>query len=204
MHSDISNSEKAESSSSVKDGYISPEDYEHILQTLIDPNRATGLKVVVSTEEISKSDIDQEGLRKILKEADENVARYADISLIVVALDNGEYLGSLHKTDNPIELAMAIPEDLLAAGNPVYVLRLHDGKKETAVEIYHISEKTEKENDISAKSGEESEISTVKNSTSGVSAKTGDASDATLWMVILVLATGALLVTAFAKKTGKM
>ena len=69
----------------------------------------------------------EEDLNKLLKAAKDKIARYADISLIIIATDNGEYLGSLHRTYDPIDLAMAIPSELLASGNPVYILRLHNG-----------------------------------------------------------------------------
>ena len=98
-----------------------------IVKTLIDPDRATGLKVVVSSKEITDSDLEQQELDKFIEAAGYKIARYADISLLVVALDTGEYLGSLHRTDDPIDLAIAIPSDVIALDAPVYVLRLHNG-----------------------------------------------------------------------------
>lgn len=98
-----------------------------IVKTLIDPDRATGLKVVVSSKEITDSDLEQQELDKFIEAAGYKIARYADISLLVVALDTGEYLGSLHRTDDPIDLAIVIPSDVIALEAPVYVLRLHNG-----------------------------------------------------------------------------
>ena len=121
----------AASADSVAKGYISAGDYDAVVKTLIDPSSETGLKVVVSTKEISASDIEADGLEKLLNAAKDKIARYADISLLIMTLDTGEYVGRLHKTDNPIGLAMEIPSDLAASGNPVYVLRLHDGVVES-------------------------------------------------------------------------
>ena len=117
----------AAKASSVEKGYISADDYDYIVKTLIDPDRATGLKVVVSSKEITDSDLEQQELDKFIEAADYKIARYADISLLVVALDTGEYLGSLYRTDDPIDLAIAIPSDVIALDAPVYVLRLHNG-----------------------------------------------------------------------------
>ena len=127
VHNEISNNTTAAKASSVEKGYISAEDYDYIVKTLIDPDRATGLKVVVSSKEITDSDLEQQELDKFIEAADYKIARYADISLLVVALDTGEYLGSLHRTDDPIDLAIAIPSDVIALDAPVYVLRLHNG-----------------------------------------------------------------------------
>ena len=127
VHNEISNNTTAAKASSVEKGYISANDYDYIVKTLIDPDRATGLKVVVSSKEIADSDLEQKELDQLLEAADYKIARYADISLLVVALDTGEYLGSLHRTDDPIDLAIAIPSDVIALEAPVYVLRLHNG-----------------------------------------------------------------------------
>ena len=121
----------AASADSVAKGYISAGDYDAVVKTLIDPSSETGLKVVVSTKEISASDIEADGLEKLLNAAKDKIARYADISLLIMTLDTEEYVGRLHKTDNPIDLATEIPSDLAASGNPVYVLRLHDGVVES-------------------------------------------------------------------------
>ena len=131
VHNEISNNVPAASADSVAKGYISAGDYDAVVKTLIDPSSETGLKVVVSTKEISASDIEADGLEKLLNAAKDKIARYADISLLIMTLDTGEYVGRLHKTDNPIGLAMEIPSDLAASGNPVYVLRLHDGVVES-------------------------------------------------------------------------
>ena len=130
VHNEISNNTTAAKASSVEKGYISADDYDYIVKTLIDPDRATGLKVVVSSKEITDSDLEQQELDKFIEAADYKIARYADISLLVVALDTGEYLGSLHRTDDPIDLAIAIPSDVIALEAPVYVLRLHNGVME--------------------------------------------------------------------------
>ena len=127
VHNEISNNTTAAKASSVEKGYISADDYDYIVKTLIDPDRATGLKVVVSSKEIADSDLEQKELDQLLEAADYKIARYADISLLVVTLDTGEYLGSLHRTDDPIDLAIAIPSDVIALDAPVYVLRLHNG-----------------------------------------------------------------------------
>ena len=55
------------------------------MKVLIDQDRAAGLKVLVSTTEITASDLDEEDLNKLLKAAKDRIARYADISLIVIA-----------------------------------------------------------------------------------------------------------------------
>ena len=116
VHNEISNNASAETADSVKKGYISPDDYSSIVKVLIDQDRAAGLKVLVSTTEITASDLDEEDLNKLLKAAKDKIARYADISLIVIATDNGEYLGSLHRTDDPIDLASGQSD--LSAGFP--------------------------------------------------------------------------------------
>ena len=127
IYNEISNNTTAENAASYEKGYISADDYNQVVQTLIDPNRETGLKVVVTTAEVPASEIAKKELDLFLDAAGDKIARYADISLIVKALDSGEYLGKLLRTDNPIDLAIAIPAELIASGNPFYVLRLHDG-----------------------------------------------------------------------------
>ncbi|MBP3879420.1 MAG: hypothetical protein J6D46_03800, partial [Lachnospiraceae bacterium] len=127
VHNEISNNATADKASAVAKGYITPEDYEYIVSQLIDQDRSTGLKVVVSTAEITAADMEDPDLTRLQKAAKNKIALYADISLDVVATDTGEYMGSLHKTDDPISLAITIPAKLLASGNPVYVLRLHNG-----------------------------------------------------------------------------
>ena len=92
VHNEISNNVPAASADSVAKGYISADDYDAVVKTLIDPSRETGLKVVVSTEEISASDIEADELEKLLKAAKDKIARYADISLLVMTLDTGEYV----------------------------------------------------------------------------------------------------------------
>ena len=127
VHNEISNNATADKASAVEKGYITPEDYEYIVSQLIDQDRSTGLKVIVSTAEITAADMEEPDLARLQKAAKNKIALYADITLDVVATDTGEYMGSLHKTDDPISLAITIPADLLASGNPVYVLRLHNG-----------------------------------------------------------------------------
>ena len=184
VYNDIISNLAADQAATVEAGIITEDDYNRILQTLIDPQRMAGLKVVVSTTEINSSDIAPEGHEKLLEAANNNIARYADISLLVYAADKEELLATLHKTNRPIELALAIPADLLASGNPVYVLRLHDGtvdRLETKVEnglayfesdlfsTYALAYDEIKapepqpgdEGDISAETGEDSEKSVV-------------------------------------------
>ena len=127
VHNEISNNATADKASAVEKGYITPEDYEYIVSQLIDQDRSTGLKVIVSTAEITAADMEEPDRARLQKAAKNKIALYADITLDVVATDTGEYMGSLHKTDDPISLAITIPADLLASGNPVYVLRLHNG-----------------------------------------------------------------------------
>ena len=240
IHNEISNNETAEKAASVLEGCISADDYNHIVQVLIDPDRAAGLKVVVSTVEISASEIDGNGLKK-LQEASDNIARYADISLLVFAADNGEYLGSLHRTDKPIGLAIAIPPELVNSGRAVYVLRLHNGvveHLETTVEdgyayfesdlfsryalAYDITEPEEDTNkdktdtvpeDPGSKEPAKSGVTktgpgnlAVKNAQTAeirvTPAETGDAADLNLWLVLMVLAAGAML-TAVLQQAGR-
>ena len=137
VYNDIFNNTAAENASTVENGYISADDYDTIAEALIDPSRENGLKVVVETREIPVTEIDGNGLKKLLNAANENIARYADISLLVFNSNTGVYLGSLHRTENPIELAIALPSWLIDSSNPVYVLRLHNGvveQLETSVE----------------------------------------------------------------------
>ena len=137
VYNDIYNNTAAENASSVENGYISADDYDTIAEALIDPSREAGLKVIVETREIPVDEIDGNGLKKLLDAANENIALYADISLLVFNSNTGVYLGSLHRTENPIELAIALPSWLIDSSNPVYVLRLHNGvveQLETSVE----------------------------------------------------------------------
>ena len=93
--------------------------------------------MVVETREIPVDEIDGNGLKKLLDAANENIALYADISLLVFNSNTGVYLGSLHRTEKPMELAIALPSWLIDSSNPVYVLRLHNGvveQLETSVE----------------------------------------------------------------------
>ena len=137
VYNDIYNNTTAENASSVENGYISADDYDTIAEALIDPSREAGLKVVVETREIPVDEIDGNGLKKLLDAANENIALYADISLLVFNSNTGVYLGSLHRTEKPINLAIALPSWLIDSSNPVYVLRLHNGvveQLETSVE----------------------------------------------------------------------
>ena len=137
VFNDILKGTAAETPAAVEQGLISMDDYDRIKQSLIDPMRKTGLKVVVSATEISSSDIDNTGLKKLLEAANDNIARYADISLLVYATDNNELLGSLHRTNDPIGLAIRIPDELLSPDKDIFVLRLHNGvdeRLETRVE----------------------------------------------------------------------
>ena len=209
VYNDISNNITAENAFTVENGYISAEDYNHIAQLLIDPNRNAGLKVVVVTKEISASDIDEIGLKKLLAAANENIALYADISLIVQASDTGEYLGSLHKTDEPIQLAIAVPADLAASGNPVYVLRLHNGvveRLETTVEdgyayfssdLFSTFALAYDVNEVAVDNDDN--VDNVDNVTPP---DTGDASNTVLWLVLMGLSVAVALtaVLIFKKK----
>ena len=137
VYNDIYNNTAAENASSVENGYISADDYDTIAEALIDPSQEAGLKVVVETREIPVTEIDGNGLKKLLNAANENIALYADISLLVFNSNTGVYLGSLHRTEKPMELAIALPSWLIDSSNPVYVLRLHNGvveQLETSVE----------------------------------------------------------------------
>ena len=137
VYNDIYNNTAAENASSVENGYISADDYDTIAEALIDPSQEAGLKVVVETREIPVDEIDGNGLKKLLDAANENIALYADISLLVFNSNTGVYLGSLHRTEKPMELAIALPSWLIDSSNPVYVLRLHNGvveQLETSVE----------------------------------------------------------------------
>lgn len=252
VHGEISNNETAASSFSVRDGYISAEDYDSVVAALIDQSRATGLKVVVSTLEIPEDDLSEEEQSMLLAAAEDKIARYAEISLLVLATDNEEFLGNLHRTDDPVGLAMAIPDELLTSGTTVCVLRLHDGvveRLETRVEngrayfasdLFSLFALAYDENDASGEpepapseenpaedntnivpvntgNEEPAKCSVTKTSVQKSPAKqsqakkvkaaegrvaaaeTGDVSNATLWLMLMVLTVGAAITAVFAK-----
>lgn len=188
----------------------------------------------------------------LLAAAEDKIARYAEISLLVLATDNEEFLGNLHRTDDPVGLAMAIPDELLTSGTTVYVLRLHDGvveRLETRVEngrayfasdLFSLFALAYDENDASGEpepapseenpaedntnitpvnTGNEEPVkcsvtkTSVKKSPEKQSqakkakaregriaaAQTGDVSNVTLWLVLMILAAGAAITAVFAK-----
>ena len=232
VHNEISNNTTAAKASSVEKGYISAEDYDYIVKTLIDPDRATGLKVVVSSKEITDSDLEQQELDKFIEAADYKIARYADISLLVVALDTGEYLGSLHRTDDPIDLAIAIPSDVIALDAPVYVLRLHNGVVERlattvrdglacfASDLFskfalgYQVEGLGGDDGLDADPDEAGVTKTSVKKSAGkkakaaesrvIAAETGDVSDVMLWLVLMGLAAGAAFIAVLTKKVRRM
>ena len=251
VHNEISNNADAAKASAVAKGYISAEDYADIVNALTDPNRETGLMVVVDTKEVDDDDISRQERNMLLKAADQKIARYADISLLVLAIETGDYLGSLHKTDDPIDLAIAIPENVLILNAPVYVLRLHDGVVErlaTTVRdgiayfasdrfsLFALAYETDKlggddgldpsedvpgiapENEetgiVPVNSGNKEPVkcgvtkTSVKKSAEQkakavegrvIAAETGDVSNVTLWLVLMVLAAGVALAAVFVK-----
>ena len=247
VHNEISNNADASKASAVAKGYISAEDYTDIVNALTDPNLETGLKVVVDTKEIDDDDMSRQERNKLLKAADQKIACYAEVSLLVYALETGDYLGSLHKTDDPIDLAITIPYNVFILDAPMYVLRLHDGVVErlaTTVRdghAYFASDKfslfalaydvaeaggddsldeqdtapenedpgiapVNSENKEPAKCGvtktsvKKSEVKKAKAAEGRViAAETGDVSNVTLWLALMILAVGAALTVVFAK-----